>query len=234
MDYFYTLPKNITSDSLTIEGEEFSHLAHVMRKPVGAQIIVVDGIGKAYEATIEEITKRAARCSIQTTNAGLHESPVDVTLAVGLLKNHSKFDFLIEKCTELGVNAFFPLITERTIPRHARTDRWQKLALAAMKQSERCILPKVHEPGSFTNFISSASAASLKIIPHEKIKSPTLGELLRKNTNASISICIGPEGGFTETEIAEAQSAGFLHVSLGERRLRTETAAIVAAAACLM
>lgn len=234
MEYFYTAPTNISSSSLTIEGEELSHLTHVMRKTAGELIIVVDGIGNAYEVTIEEITKRTARCSIQTTHSRLHEPPLDVTLAVGLLKNPSKFDFLVEKCTELGVNSFFPLITERTIPRHAKTDRWQKLALAAMKQSGRCVLPKVHEPRSFSDYVSSTLTSSLKIIPHEKIKAPTIGELLREKTNTSIVICIGPEGGFSEEEITHAESFGFLPVSLGERRLRTETAAIVAAAACLI
>lgn len=233
MEYFYTAPTNISSSSLTIEGEELSHLTHVMRKTAGELIIVVDGVGNAYEATIEEITKQIARCSIRATHARLHEPRLDVTIAVGLLKNHSKFDFLIEKCTELGANSFSPLITERTIPRHAKTDRWQKLALAAMKQSGRCVLPKVHEPQLFSDYASSTPPSSLRIIPHEKIKSPAIGELLRDNTNTSTIICIGPEGGFSQEEITHAESVGFLPVSLGDRRLRTETAAIVAAAACL-
>ncbi len=234
MEYFYTAPHNISTDSLTIEGEELSHLAHVMRKAAGESIMVVDGAGNTYEATIEEITKRIARCSIRQAHPHLHEPDLDVTLAVGLLKNPSKFDFLIEKCTELGVNSFFPLNTERTIPSHSKTDRWQKLALAAMKQSGRCVLPKVHELQRFNDFLSSTPSSSLRIIPHEKITTPTIGEMLRQKTNTSIVICIGPEGGFSEEEIVQAESSGFLPVSLGERRLRTETAAIVAAAACFM
>ena len=234
MEYFYTPPHNISTDSLTIEGEELSHLAHVMRKTAGESIRVVDGAGHAYEATIEEISKRIARCSIKSTHPRLHEPNLDITLAVGLLKNPSKFDFLVEKCTELGVNSFFPLISERTIPSHAKTDRWQKLALAAMKQSGRCVLPKIHEPLHFNEFVSSTPSSSLKLIPHEKIKTPSLGELALQKTNTSIVICIGPEGGFSDEEIAYAESAGFLPVSLGDRRLRTETAAIVAAAACLV
>ncbi len=234
MDYFYTAPHNISSRTLTIDGDEFVHLTHVMRKKVGDAIRVVDGAGNAYDVQIEEIAKRSARCSILKHHDRLHEPDVDVMLAVALLKNGSKFDVLIEKCTELGVNAFIPLRTERTIPRHARTDRWQKLALAAMKQSARCVLPRVHDVQEFGSFLSAAPQSSLNIIPHEKTEAPTPAELLRRHEHQHVVICIGPEGGFSEEEIAQAQAAGFRTVSLGARRLRTETAAIVSAALCLI
>lgn len=234
MDYFYTPPHNISSGSLTIDGDEFAHLTHVMRKKAGDLIRVADGAGNAYDARIEEIAGRHARCRILRQHYRLHESDVDVTLAVAMLKNGSKFDFLVEKCTELGVNTIVPLRTERTIPQHARTDRWQKLALAAMKQSARCILPTVHEVQAFDLFLSSTPHSFLKIIPHEKVESPMITEALRTRDYQRVVVCIGPEGGFSDDEIAQARSAGFRPVSLGTRRLRTETAAIVAAVSCLM
>ena len=228
MEYFYTPPRNIASGTLTIDGEEFAHLTHVMRKHAGDAIRVVDGVGHAFDVTIEEMTKRSAQCSIRGTYHRLHEPHVDVTIAVGLLKNGSSFDFLVEKCTELGVNMIVPLITERTIPRHAKTDRWQKIALAAMKQSERCVLPSVKPLMPFHDFIIQ-DTSELKIIPHEKSEAR-----LVVPTAASITICIGPEGGFTDGEIAVASDAGFTSVSLGIRRLRTETAAITAVARMLV
>jgi 16S rRNA (uracil1498-N3)-methyltransferase len=230
MEYFYTPPHLISAHELTIEGEEFSHLTHVMRKKAGDTTRVVDGAGTAYDVTIAEITRRTARCKITQTHPRLNEPAIDVILGVPILKNASKFDFLIEKVTELGVNTIVPLLTERTIPRHAKTDRWQKLALAAMKQSGRCVLPVVRELTRFDDFITSAPHNRLKLIPHEKADLPLM-EVLRQQDLSSITMCIGPEGGFSDEEITLAQGAGFQPVSLGPRRLRTETAAIATVSA---
>ena len=228
MEYFYTPPHNISSHELTIDGDEFVHLAHVMRKKSGDTIRVVNGMGTAYDATIVEVGKRTARCEITGTHARLNEPAIDVTLGVAILKNASKFDFLVEKVTELGVNTIVPLITERTIPGHAKTGRWQKLALAAMKQSGRCVLPVVKELTRFDDFIVSPSPNSLRLIPHEKADHG-MRDTLHQHTPSLLTMCIGPEGGFSDEEISRAHDAGFEAVSLGLRRLRTETAAIVAA-----
>jgi 16S rRNA (uracil1498-N3)-methyltransferase len=145
---------------------------------------------------------------------------------VGILKNSSRFDFLVEKTTELGVQRIVPLLTARTIPRHARTDRWQKLALAAMKQSGRSVLPAVDELTPFADFLAGNPRASHRFLPHEAVASPTLREAGGGRPMSSVIVCVGPEGGFTEAEVTLAESAGFLPVSLGPRRLRTETAAV--------
>lgn len=229
MEYFYTPPHLITSHKLTIDGEEFVHLTHVMRKKQGDSIRVVNGVGTTYDATIVEVSKHIARCEILKVHTRLNEPELDVTLGVAILKNASKFDFLVEKVTELGVNAIVPLITSRAIPRHAKTDRLQKLALAAMKQSGRCVLPAVKELTGFPEFVQSAQPGSLRIIPHEQIESPTLAHVLQGKEFRSAILCVGPEGGFTDDEVILAESAGFQPVSLGVRRLRTETAAIIAA-----
>src|SRR5437879_6145287 len=142
MDYFYTPPKNISTDSLVLDGEEFAHLIHVMRKNEGDEIRVVDGMGTAYDVRLGAVKKHMVRCNILRTLPNHHEPSRSVTLAVGILKNPSKFDFLVEKATEIGVHEIVPLQTERTIPGHAKVDRWQKLALAAMKQCGRSYLPQ--------------------------------------------------------------------------------------------
>jgi 16S rRNA (uracil1498-N3)-methyltransferase len=234
MEYFYTPLDHITARQLTIDGDEFSHLTHVMRKKAGDAIRVVDGIGTTYDATIAEITKRSALCTILSHHRRLHEPDIDVTLAVALLKNASNFDFLVEKTTELGVNAIIPLLTERTIPRHAKKDRWQKLALAAMKQSGRCVLPSVASLTSFKDFLAVTKTASLRLIPHERVESPSITQTLQRGGDSSIVVCIGPEGGFSDEEIDSAIRTGFTPISLGTRRLRTETAAIVAVASVLV
>lgn len=221
MEYFYTPPSNITADHLTIDGEEFSHLTHVMRKKAGDEIMVVDGAGMAYRAIIVEIAKRSAHCTVTERLPRLHEPPRNLTLAVGILKNPARFDFLVEKATELGVHRIVPLLTERTIARHAKTDRWQKIALAAMKQSGRCVLPQIDQLTPLQSFLRAATQ-DYRLIAHEKSDAVAVSQ-----GATTIALCIGPEGGFTQDEIAEAASCGFQPFSLGPRRLRTETAGIV-------
>jgi 16S rRNA (uracil1498-N3)-methyltransferase len=230
MEYFYTPPSLVSSSHLVIEGDEFSHLTHVMRKKVGDAVRVVDGSGMAYDVVIDDIEKRSARCEITARHDRLNEPEADVTLAVAVLKNFSRFDFLVEKVTELGVNTIVPLLTERTIPRHAKVERWQKLALAAMKQSGRCALPAVKELTRFTDLLDSTPKDSLKLIPHEKASATTVSEVVKHRTLRPVMVCIGPEGGFSDEEIGRAMRAGFIPVYLGTRRLRTETAAIVSVA----
>jgi 16S rRNA (uracil1498-N3)-methyltransferase len=232
MDCFYTRPDKITKDYLVVDGEEFAHLTHVMRRNVGDSIMVVDGAGTAYDVKIDEMGNRMARCAITARHRMLHEPSVTVTLGAAILKNSSNFDFLVEKTTELGVSAIVPLRTERSIPRHAKVGRLQKIALAAMKQSGRCVLPKVCELTDFTDFLRT-QVAELNIIPHERTQSPTMKEILAGKSVKSVSLCIGPEGGFSGEEIEAAMKKGYMPVSLSARRLRTETAAIIATALAL-
>ena len=237
MEYFYTPPKLISPSELIIEGDEFAHLTHVMRKTIGDSIRVVDGVGTAYDVTITGIDKphrgkRSAQCKITGVRKRLHEPDIDVTLGVGILKNLSRFDFLVEKVTELGVNTIVPLLTARTIPRHAKVERWQKLALAAMKQSGRCVLPVIGELTSFKEFVTSAPTDCLKLVLHEQ-SSQTISSHLEGKSHKSFTLCIGPEGGFADDEITYAAGEGFVAVSLGQTRLRTETAAIAAAVRAL-
>jgi 16S rRNA (uracil1498-N3)-methyltransferase len=225
MEYFYTTPEHIADGSLSIEGEEFAHLTHVMRKKVGDVIGVVDGMGNLYEAEITDIRRRTASCAIRSHLVRPGEPRVRLHLGVGILKNSARFDYLVEKSTELGVATVTPLLTSRTIPRHAKSDRWQKLALAAMKQSGRSVLPRVAQLTALTDFLASPSAGAMKLIPHTEGDRSSL----QKGAGASeVIACIGPEGGFTDAEISLATSAGFRMVSLGPLRLRTETAAVVA------
>ena len=234
MDYFYTTPDLITAEELLITGDEFSHLTHVMRKKVGDSLRVVDGRGSTYDVVISDIATRTARCTIRQTHARLHEPAVNVSLAVALLKNASRFDILVEKTTEIGVASIVPLLTERTIGQHARVDRWQKLALAAMKQSGRSVLPTVHNVRRFREFITAPPEGELRLLPDEHHHEPLLIDILHRNGVSSAVICIGPEGGFTDEEIVLAKTSGFTAVSLGPRRLRTETAAIIATGVVLL
>jgi len=231
LEYFYTPPELVNPPVLLIEAEEFRHLSHVMRRREGDIIGVVDGAGVAYVARLEKIQKHSARCTILSTFPGLHEPSRNLTVAMGVLKNPSRTDTLVEKLTELGVRSLIPMLTTRTIPRHARVERWEKIALAAMKQSGRCVLPAL-EPLTHFQDVLSRPAAGPRLILHEEITDIQLEEAVSRH-DVDVLVCVGSEGGFTDEEIAAAVAGGFVPAGLGSRRLRSETAAIAAAARLL-
>lgn len=230
LEFYHVPPARISGTEANIEGDEFAHLTHVMRHTEGDTIGIVNGAGTAYLATITSIRTHVALCALVATYPGLRESHRRLTLAVGMLKNPSRFETMVEKATELGVRRIIPLLSTRTIPRHAKGDRWQAIALAAMKQCGRCILPEIAPPTGFRDVL--VTAGGLKILFHEQATMP-MEQCLGETASADIVVCIGPEGGFTEAEVASAGEMGWQVVSLGDRRLRSETAAIAAAARLL-
>lgn len=233
MEYFYTVPQSIFRSSLIVSGDEFQHLHKVLRKKVGDTVHVVDGKGNLYECMIERIDRMQAECSIVRSSRPSTEPDVNITLAVALLRNPSRFDFLVEKTVELGVNSIVPLKTKYTIPSKAKRERWTQVAIAAMKQSGRAFLPDVQALTTFDKIV--LQSADLKLIAHEKVdpNRSIMTVLDLHPTARSLLVLLGPEGGFSEDELDLAVRYRCESVSLGPRRLRTETAAIVAAALCL-
>jgi 16S rRNA (uracil1498-N3)-methyltransferase len=230
MDYFYVKLEDVTSHGLTLRGDESKHLIRVLRKNVGDRIFVTDGNEMMYEAVIADIGKTDTRCTIAAMHRKYHEPSLDVTIAVSLLKNPARFDYLVEKITELGVRTILPFSCEHTISSNEKHERLEKIALSAMKQCGRSWLPRIQPMQSFKFLIENSSHYQLKFIFHEKTDSlhTVASELKLHEDIHSVLIVIGPEGGFTEEEIAHAVHAGFKSISLGARRLRTETAAVVA------
>ena len=230
MDYFYSPPKNISAKEVIIDGDEYAHLTHVMRKTTNDTIRVVNGLGTAYDVQLTDIKKKTAHGAILQIYRQHNEPATDLTIAVGILKNPSKFDFLVEKATELGVKQIIPLTTKRTIPSHAKIDRWQKLALAAMKQCGRSYLPKINELTDLNTLLKEKENYTTKLIAHENpiVKTKSI-DLVVPPAKSGI-VLIGPEGGFSDEEISHAESMGYSILYLGDRRLRTETAAIIATA----
>ena len=131
MDYFYVEQDDISSHGLILRGDESKHIVRVMRKNIGDRIFATDGNDTMYEAVIVEIRKADVRCDVAAIHRKYNESSLDITLAVSLLKNPARFDYLVEKATELGVRTIIPLRSERTIPLHEKHDRLEKIALAA-------------------------------------------------------------------------------------------------------
>jgi 16S rRNA (uracil1498-N3)-methyltransferase len=229
MDYFYVKLEDVTSHELTLRGDESKHLTRVLRKNIGDRIFVTDGNEMMYQAVIAGIGKSDTRCTITAMHRKYNEPSVEVTLAVSLLKNPARFDYIVEKTTELGVRTILPISCERTISHNEKHERLEKIALSAMKQCGRSWLPRIQPLQSFKSFIDNSSHYQLKFILHEKTDSSRsiASELKLHDDLHSLVIAVGPEGGFTDEETTCATQAGFKSISLGTRRLRTETAAVV-------
>jgi len=230
MDYFYVKLEDVTSHELILRGDESKHLVRVLRKNIGDRIFVTDGNEMMYQAVIAEIGKTETRCTLAAMHRKYNESTIDVTLAVSLLKNPARFDYLVEKTTELGVRTILPISCERTVAHNEKHNRLEKIALSAMKQCGRSWLPRIQPLQSFKSLLDNSSQYQLKIILHEKTDSmhSIASELKLHDDLHSLIVVVGPEGGFTEEEENSAIHAGFKSLSLGMRRLRTETAAVVA------
>jgi 16S rRNA (uracil1498-N3)-methyltransferase len=230
MDQFFVDKNDVYGMTLILRGEECKHLSRVLRKKVGDHILATDGANTLYEAAIVRVDREEVECDIVDTKTGVNEPKTEIALAVSLLKNPARIDFLVEKAVELGVRTVIPLSCERTIPRHEKHTRLEKIALAAMKQCGRCYLPKITDLMEFDILVSHAQGYALRLIPHEKTEqSQFVGAVMQHHNNVkSVLLMVGPEGGFTEREIELATSHQFIPISLGPRRLRTETAALSA------
>lgn len=226
MEYYYTPKQYISSATLTIVDDEAKHLGRVLRKQQGEEIFVTDGEGSVYRCKINSLTKALIDCSILEKLNSPNEPKIKLHLYQSLIKNPDRFEFAIEKAVELGVQSIHPVITEHVINKTTnKTERWQAIALAAMKQSQRCVLPKVYDPVNFADALASAKG-ELKLIADEKKNNSRIRITDIKDTYSLIDVFIGPEGGFTATEADLALSHGFKILALGSRKYRSETAAI--------
>ncbi len=232
MELFYTSPENITLSAarMVIDGDEFHHLARVLRKKTGDQILVTDGAGSRCEVRIVDIGKKSLEGEI-LDHAVVERPNTSVTVAISLLKAPQRFELFLEKATELGVSTIIPMITARTVSQptservQGRLNRWRTIVLSAARQSKRYYLPHLAEPLSF-RVVTALDGYDLKLIPYEVSDEAPKVHCAGKNT----LFLIGGEGGFSEKEVEDARKAGFSEISLGKTILRAETAGIFAVA----
>jgi 16S rRNA (uracil1498-N3)-methyltransferase len=232
MDLFYVSPQQIDlgQGKVVIEGDEFHHAARVLRKKPGDIIQLADGCGLHVEACIDTVGRHSLEGKV-VHSSHAQKSGSGVTVAISLLKVPQRFDFFLEKSTELGVSAIIPMITARTvsIPSHERierkAERWRNVVLAAARQCKRYYLPEIHEPRHFDQALE-LEGYDLKLIPYESsIERPEMDV-----SGKQVLFLIGGEGGFTRDEIRSARLSGFREISFGQSVLRAETAGIFAVA----
>lgn len=230
LPYFHITNYQPGNTRVELDEENSRHAVQVLRMKQGDPLRLTDGKGYLLTASITEDHKK--HCLV-TISAAVQESPRDKksSIAISLLKNSSRLEWFVEKATEIGVFEITPLLCARTEREKFRMDRMQQIAVSAMLQSQQAWMPVLHQPMPYELFFRQEEVAGTekKFIAHCE-------EGGEKKTLVSFSpfresiILIGPEGDFTEKEIALAVTAGFIPVSLGSTRLRSETAGIVAAA----
>lgn len=223
MQLFYT--ENISVDRAYLEGQEMIHCTKVLRKKVSDNVHLLDGKGKMYECNIIKIDKRIVTLDLVKIVKVQPDNKRLPTIGVGLIKNTSRIEWMIEKATEIGVSVITPLLCQRSERAKINLDRLDKILVSAMKQSMRLYKPVISEPVEFSSYIELYPDKK-RIIAHYLEGNPQLSQITMTNDN--IDIVIGPEGDFVENEIDMAVKNGYMMVNMGTSRLRTETAAIVA------
>lgn len=234
--YFYSPPHQIRGKTLSLTNTEAKHVSSVLRCAEGDVITVVDGCGHEYDVSVQRMVKGRIDGEIVACRHGPREPGTQIVLAQALSRG-SKFDVVVEKATELGVHTILPVITERSLkmPRREqwerRRHRWSKIAIAAMKQSKRSVLPHIASPSPFETILSLRLKYDLCLVACEREERSGLRDMLTDPASVRrVLVFIGPEGGFSEGEIQQAKEARFQTFSLGRRRLRTETAGPLAVA----
>lgn len=223
-----------SGSELRLDAEKAHYLGRVLRQRVGDRVWVFDGNGNEFVATIEQLAKGGASLRIDEKTTAGTETRLRVHLVQGISRGE-RMDLVVQKATELGVKRITPVLTEHGMVkldqprREKRRDHWQKVAASACEQSGRVRLPLVDAPASFHDWLANKPPQ----VDTQLILQPGAVLPLAQTSNPQTKVCllVGPEGGFSDSEVDAAKAAGFQPVSLGPRVLRTETAAIAALAA---
>lgn len=223
---------NIKDDIALITGSEARHVGRVLRLDVGDTINLLDEMGWKYRGVITGKQTQAIEVKILEKLPPGNRFPLKVVLGQALPKL-GKMDFILQKATELGVDSIIPFFSTRTVPQldgdrqEKKGERWKKIVLETTKQCGRTVIPQVEKIVTFEEVIRKGEDNSLKIILWEDEKNNRLHNLLKNLKQfKKIIILVGPEGGFSQEEVAAARDRGFLSVGLGNSILRTETAGI--------
>jgi len=221
-DRFYT-SEPLTLGEFVLSGPEAHHLAHVSRIGEGEVVALFNGDGLEYTASVLSVGKKQVVLQVIAVESPRRERAFRLHIASALPKG-DRGDFLVEKLTELGVTDFTPLITERgvVIPKETKVEKFERAVIEASKQCGRNVLMRIHPPRKLADWLKVETLPRCRLLAHPGGRRLAVGD-------EDVAIAIGPEGGFTDGEVAAATQNGFEIISLGPRILRIETAAIVAA-----
>lgn len=233
---FFVEPDQITKTEISILGKDVNHIKNVLRMKIGEELNINNGMDTFdYHCEITELGEDFIRCHILYVAENDVELSVKITLFQGLPKS-DKMELIIQKCVELGAFEFVPVATKRAVVKlddkkaNTKVKRWNAIAEAAAKQSKRKIVPEVSMPCTFGEAINRAREFDKILIPYEHAKgmSETKAVIESIKPGEKVAIFIGPEGGFSESEVEKAVECGAIPITLGKRILRTETAGFTA------
>ncbi len=236
MYHFFTDPNAVYDDHIEITGADFNHITHVLRMKQGEEITIgIIGSTKEYLCEIDTFEAERVLCRILDQQTNTTELPAEIILFQGLPKA-DKMELIIQKAVELGASKIVPVEMARSIVKlddkkaASKTARWQGISEAAAKQSKRGVIPEVCAPITYKEALKRASECDLFLLPYEDARgfAHTKEILATIKPGMSVSVLIGPEGGFAPSEIESATEAGSEIITLGKRILRTETAGLVA------
>jgi len=220
----FVFVEDLNNRTVVLKEDTSKHLINVLRMQKGAEILVTDGKGKKAKAAIVDDNRK--KCTIEISNIETKgEKAKKIAIGISLIKNSSRFEWFLEKATEIGVSEIIPLLCDRTEKEKFRHDRMQNILISAMLQSQQCWLPFLHEPTEFKKVLEFPFEQ--RFIAH--CEQSNKHQLSHISHSKNQFILVGPEGDFTPQEIELARENNFLPVALGDTRLRTETAGIVAA-----
>ena len=234
MELFYS--RDIEGGFCRLDQDESGHCIKVLRHRSGDEISVIDGCGTLYRCRITTDSHKRVEAAVLSSEEGWGGHPYRLHLAVCPTKSNDRFEWFAEKACEIGFDELSPIIGEHSERKVLKTQRVEKILVSAAKQSLKAAVPTVNEPISVKEFIKAAEAEadSLKLIAYcfedERVPRRSIKEVLNSFEGKDIIVMIGPEGDFSHSEAEAALAAGFITVHLGESRLRTETAALTAAA----
>jgi len=229
---FYDPSLNQVEEIQTLNTDESHHIIRVLRKQVGDQIKITNGKGDAFKAIITNFKSKQCQVKIQSH---YDEKPLPYQLHIGIAppKKSDRFEYFLEKATEIGITEITPLICENSERKRLNTKRCDKILQSAMKQSQRLFLPKLNPLTPVQDFFKMDFSDYNKMIAHcEKNSKTYISDQLKHSKKHCI--LIGPEGDFSHNEIETAQKLNFTPISLGEKRLRTETAGLASCFALSM
>lgn len=223
------IQEQINGDNVIISGAEAAHMLKVLRFKKGDAFEICDGSGIVAKAVVSSISGNELSADITETKTDDAEPDIKLYLFQGLSKG-TKMELVIQKAVELGASAIIPVEMKRSVVKvkdeDKKTDRWRKIALEAVKQCKRAVVPEVYSPVDFKTAADMLSRLDIALVPYEEEKECSIKSVLEKASGKSGGFMIGPEGGFAPEEIEYIKSLDIPCVTLGKRILRTETAAI--------
>lgn len=225
MRHFFT--PEISEPTFELPKEESKHIVQVLRMREGDPLKITNGNGTWYTCEITKAHPKSCSVTVVSKQTVGTERSFYLHMAVAPTKNMQRFEFFVEKAVEFGIDRITPLITEHSERKFVNASRIERVAISALKQSRKAQLTQIDEAITFTDFLQQENLPETKLIAHcEEEEKTTI--LQQKSAPEQILILIGPEGDFSTQEIEKAKNNGYSAITLGESRLRTETAAIAA------